>query len=912
MMEVRRSFSLGGFSSVEEIRSLGSASSTSLAALCAAATFVCSAGVAPAAIAEIRSTAATAMPNAADTRARILDMERSLAVTLPTRVRPLVGPAAGRRVRATKAHTMGGLVVSVPLGGDVAAAAGEVDEAGGGTVQLGPGLYHLTSTIPLLSNITINGAGPSTIVQSPATPHAFPMVANVEEGIGNVVISNLVLDGNIPKGAFQQAGYGGAGVYLVALTNGISGVTFSNVEIKNTGIGLFLDGVYNIDVANSYVHDNNPGGYSHNAYFVGCTGVNITRSRFDNAWTGDGLHFDFGASAYTIDKSEFSGNNGIGILDQGGSQISVTSTIANYNQNDGFNFSSNANTYERDIANYDWGFGYDNGGGSGLAAAIMGVGDAQTFGQFFGDNFGQLFFGTSPNVYPAFLAHGATGPSDTADWSTTYPGYSTIGEVDFNQNHLANGLLGFDVGAVGAGNYTATIRYSNGTSGNLQMPVSVNGKAQGIVDFPPTGGWSVWNTTTVQLALRDGNNIVRVRPETTGAPELDYLQLDTSVPAPPAAPTNLKIVAHDAFDADLSWSPVPGAQSYTVYRSGLPAPLAVGLTQTSFHDSAILSDGQRYTYTVWAGNAGGGGPGATASVQLPLNAPIGFTVTQASGGNVLAWNPVNGATSYNVKRSTSTNGPFTTIANAGNATSYEDTTAQSGFQYAYVVSAVGGSGESANSYALPVNVPTNGDLAKDVGTAAPGITDFDPTTGTFGLASAGTGLWGNADGFRFEYLPVTGNVTLTARASLLQQIVPTSEVGLDIRATLDPSAPHVFVGLNGRGAESVVRLVHGEASRINGHVAGIAPPYFLQVARNGNVFTSSISPNGITWTDIGSVTIAMPANVEIGIAENSTVPNQEAIALLDSVSLSGSVIPSSLPEAIAAKANHFHAIGFRR
>jgi len=62
------------------------------------------------------------------------------------------------------------------------------------------GIYHLTSTIPLLSNITIQGkgAGAQTIVQSPPTPHGFAMVANVEEGISNIVVQNLVLDGNIP------------------------------------------------------------------------------------------------------------------------------------------------------------------------------------------------------------------------------------------------------------------------------------------------------------------------------------------------------------------------------------------------------------------------------------------------------------------------------------------------------------------------------------------------------------------------------------------------------------------------------------------------------------------------------------------------------------------------------------------
>ncbi len=870
-------------------------------------------GVASAAVAIVRPGVAVPA-TAVDTRARIFEMERALLATrFPTRVRPLVGPAAHRALRRQHAHAMAsGLVVNVPLGGDVAAAAGAVDEAGGGTVQLGPGVYHLTSTIPLDSNLTIEGAGPSTIIKSPETPHAFPMMANVAEGIGNIVLSNFVMDGNVPKGAFQQAGYGGAGVYLVALNNGISPFSIANVEIKNTGIGLFLDGVYNIDIENSNIHDNNPGGFSHNAYFVGCTGVTISHSRFDNAWTGDGLHFDFGASAYTISKSEFSGNNGIGILDQGGSQISVTDTVASRNQNDGFNFSSNSNTYVRDVANLDWGFGYDNGGGSGLAAALVGLGDAQTFGQFFGDNFGQLYFGNSPNQYPAFQAYGAVGPVDTADWSNAYAGYSYVGEVDFNARHLANGALTFNVGAVGAGTYTATLRYSNGTSGTLNMPVSVNGASVGTIAFPPTGSWTIWNTTSVTLPLKDGNNGVTVRPQSTGAPELDYLQLETSVPAAPAAPQNVKAVAHDAFATNLSWSPVPGAQSYTVYRSGNPAALATNVYAPHYTDTAILTGNQTYTYVVAAVNQGGSSPGTSASVTLPMNAPIGFTATQASNGVMLAWNPVNGATSYDVERSTSSSGPFATIANVANATNFDDTSAQPGYQYEYAVSARNGAGTSPHSYPLPINAPTNGDLAKDIGVASPpGITDFDAPSGTFGLASAGTGLWGNADGFRFEYLPVTGNAVLTARVDFLQAVVPTSEVGLDIRQTLDPSAPNAFVGLNALGAESIVRLVHARASMVNGRVAGTPASYYLQLARNGNVFTSAISPDGIMWTDIGSATIAMPQTVLIGLAESSTVPGTPSIALLNSVSLAGAVTPSSIVEARASSANHFHVVPVR-
>jgi len=62
----------------------------------------------------------------------------------------------------------------------------------------------------------------------------------------------------------------------------------------------------------------------------------------------------------------------------------------------------------------------------------------------------------------------------------------------------------------------------------------------------------------------------------------------------------------------------------------------------------------------------------------------------------LSWSASSGATSYNVKRSTTSGGPYTTIASP-TTTSYTDTGLTNGTTYYYVVSAVNGAGESANT-----------------------------------------------------------------------------------------------------------------------------------------------------------------------------------------------------------------------
>jgi hypothetical protein len=71
----------------------------------------------------------------------------------------------------------------------------------------------------------------------------------------------------------------------------------------------------------------------------------------------------------------------------------------------------------------------------------------------------------------------------------------------------------------------------------------------------------------------------------------------------------------------------------------------------------------------------------------------------ATGGNhqvILAWSASTTASSYNVKRSTTTGGPYTTVASA-TTTNYVDTGLTNGTKYYYVVSAVNVNGESGNS-----------------------------------------------------------------------------------------------------------------------------------------------------------------------------------------------------------------------
>ena len=77
------------------------------------------------------------------------------------------------------------------------------------------------------------------------------------------------------------------------------------------------------------------------------------------------------------------------------------------------------------------------------------------------------------------------------------------------------------------------------------------------------------------------------------------------------------------------------------------------------------------------------------SVRQSASGPSGLTTVPGNNQVSLSWNPLLGATSYNIKRSAVSGGPYTVISPVGTVagTNYIDSTATNGATYYYVVSA---------------------------------------------------------------------------------------------------------------------------------------------------------------------------------------------------------------------------------
>jgi autotransporter-associated beta strand protein len=123
---------------------------------------------------------------------------------------------------------------------------------------------------------------------------------------------------------------------------------------------------------------------------------------------------------------------------------------------------------------------------------------------------------------------------------------------------------------------------------------------------------------------------------------------------------------------------------------------------------------------------------AVSVMSPPPFAPAGLTASPSATQVILNWPAATGAASYNVKRSTISGGPYTTIATNVIATTYADTNVTIGALCFYIVSTVNSSGESANSpeASALVEVPLQAYLK------------FDETGGTTAFDSTGNGWIG--------------------------------------------------------------------------------------------------------------------------------------------------------------------------
>jgi fibronectin type 3 domain-containing protein len=239
---------------------------------------------------------------------------------------------------------------------------------------------------------------------------------------------------------------------------------------------------------------------------------------------------------------------------------------------------------------------------------------------------------------------------------------------------------------------------------------------------------AVANGSTYYYVVRAANKVGR------GAisPQVSVFPSPTSAPSSPGS-LNITFGGGD-FDpfyggaiAILSWAPVTNASGYNVYRStdgtNFTELTASPQSGTQYTDLEI-SNGSTYFYAVTAVNpAGESGKSsqATATPVEEVRQPPVLSSQERNGFVFLSWIPdplttPQFGTNFNVKRSNTPGGPFTTIIQNDTNNAY-DYSAVPGKTYFYVVTATNGSGESAASNEVDARATKPGALGYGSGSS---------------------------------------------------------------------------------------------------------------------------------------------------------------------------------------------------
>jgi len=475
-----------------------------------------------------------------------------------------------------------------------------------------------------------------------------------------------------------------------------------------------------------------------------------------------------------------------------------------------------------------------------------------------------------------------------------------------------------------SGSTTITVHPLNGFSGNLNLTAS--GLPSGV-----TASFGTNPAMTSSLMTLSATGTVAVGTYTitvTGVSGSLSSTATISLTVSPvgnytlsSSPSNVTIVQGAAGASTITVTPLNGFNSsVSLSASGLPSGVTASFNPTSTASSSTLtltasSTATTGTVTVTVTGSSGSLTNNT-TVSLTVNAPPNFalsvspnslTMSQGTiGTSAITVSPQNG---FNGSVSLSAAGMpsgVTASFNPGSTTSGStltltaSSTATTG-TVTVTVTGVSGSLTKTATISLTVqSVPTLPSVWSDGDIGAVGVAgSANYASGTFTVAGAGQGtLFASSDGFHYVYQSLSGDGTMVARVVSLQGSA--AQAGIMMRETLNPGANHVYLFDYSSSIYMTERTSTGASSSYQSLGSG-ALPYWIKLARSGNVFTMYSSADGMNWLPLGtSQTVSMAQNVYVGLAVSSRTTSSLATATFDSVSVSSAAAPAPVITAVSA------------
>ncbi|MGE3704498.1 MAG: DUF1349 domain-containing protein [Vicinamibacterales bacterium] len=186
-------------------------------------------------------------------------------------------------------------------------------------------------------------------------------------------------------------------------------------------------------------------------------------------------------------------------------------------------------------------------------------------------------------------------------------------------------------------------------------------------------------------------------------------------------------------------------------------------------------------------------------------------------------------------------------------------------------------------------------LTQDIGNVGAVGTAAVSSTGTFTVRGAGADIWGTADAFRFVSQSITGDGTITARVTGMQNTNTYAKAGIMLRDGTAANAPHVLLNLRPNGViEMLRRGATGSTTTVLATTTSPAPVW-LRLQRRGTTVVPSFSRDGSAWTAGPAATLDAASTAHVGLAVCSHVYGTLNQSTFDNVAVVGGATSTPPP-----------------
>jgi len=392
------------------------------------------------------------------------------------------------------------------------------------------------------------------------------------------------------------------------------------------------------------------------------------------------------------------------------------------------------------------------------------------------------------------------------------------------------------------------------TTSQSSQTVTAGGGASYTVNVSPLNGF----TSTVSLGVSGlpSGATASFSPSSISGSGSSTLSVSTGCSTPAGAYT-------------LAITGTSGSLSHSTSVTLIVNPAASDFTISASPSSSTVTVGGWTSYTVNVGAVG------------CFLGTVNLSVSGLPSGATGTLNPtsVNGSGSSTLNISTSS------AASTG--------------AFTLTITGTSGSATHSNTVNLTINPSTSGSLPAgwsdtDIGfVGVAGGASF--SNGVFTVSGSGSDIWSSSDSFNYASESLSGSVTITARVASQQNTSSWAKSGVMIRETTAANASYVFVFVtssngvnmqyrNGTGTSAV------QLARQTGHVA----PYWVRLVRSGSTFTGYSSADGVTWMQVGTISVSMATNALEGLAVTAHNDTMLNTSTFDNVSVTALTGPTTV------------------